>query len=89
MRSNHILSEGCACARLDSTLGGGVVSGRFPRCASRKEWAKITIKRKNGGGSRTLLGAKGIATRSDRTLLGAPGLTTRSKDATRGRTSFM
>ena len=35
-------------------------------------------------GARTLLGAKGIATRSDRTLLGAPGLTTRSKDATNG-----
>ena len=32
---------------------------------------------------RTLLGAKGIATRSVRTLLGAPGLTTRSRDATR------
>ena len=31
----------------------------------------------------TLLGTKGIATRSDQTLLGAPGRTTRSKDATR------
>ena len=30
---------------------------------------------------RTLLGAPGIATRSDRTLLGAPGRTTRSNDA--------
>ena len=33
---------------------------------------------------RTLLGAPGIATRSDRTLLGAPGIATRSKDVTRG-----
>ena len=36
------------------------------------------------GGARTLLGAKGIATRSKK-LLGAPGLTTRSKDATRSK----
>ena len=36
------------------------------------------------GGTRTLLGAKGIATRSKkaRTLPGAPGHTTRNKDAT-------
>ena len=34
--------------------------------------------------TRTLLGTKGIASRSVRTLLGAPGLTTRSKDATNG-----
>ena len=32
---------------------------------------------------RTLLGAKGIATRNKK-LLGAPGMATRSKDATRG-----
>ena len=35
--------------------------------------------------SKKLLGAKGIATRSDRTLLAAPGLTTRSKDVTRSK----
>ena len=35
---------------------------------------------KGKGKARTLLGAKGIATRSDRTLLVAPGLTTRSKN---------
>ena len=45
-------------------------------------------------GARTLLGAKGFATRSKdatralllgaRTLLGAKGIATRSKDATRG-----
>ena len=34
-----------------------------------------------------LLGAKGIATRSDRTLLVAPGPTTRNKDATFGAPS--
>ena len=32
--------------------------------------------------NKKLLGAPGIATRSDRTLLGAPGLTTRSKGIT-------
>ena len=36
------------------------------------------------GGTRTLLGAKGIATRSKK-LLGAPGHTTRNKDATRNK----
>ena len=35
-------------------------------------------------GKRTLLGAKGIATRSKK-LLGAPGLTTRNKAATRSK----
>ena len=47
------------------------------------------VKPRSLSGSKKLLGAKGIATRSKRTLLGAPGLTTRnnatrSKDATRG-----
>ena len=37
-------------------------------------------------GARTLLGGKGIATRSKRTLLGAPGIATRSKDTTRAPT---
>ena len=50
-------------------------SNRFLRCAEKRT---ESVKPRS---DRTLLGAKGIATRSKK-LLGASGRTTRSKDAT-------